>query len=52
MDSRKNVIAELATIFWVPKSLVSFQLQELVTESRTPGRLLETTSALDTVQSA
>lgn len=30
LDSRKNVIAELATIFWVPKSLVSFQLQDLV----------------------
>lgn len=52
MDSRKNVIAELATIFWVPKSLVSFQLQELVTESRTPGRSVEAANALDTVQTA
>lgn len=53
MDSRKNVIAELATIFWVPKSLVSFQLQELVTESRTPGRAYEATaSTVDTAQTA
>lgn len=33
MDGRKNVIAELAAIFWVPKSLVSFQLQDLVSEA-------------------
>ncbi|MBC7530957.1 MAG: hypothetical protein H7318_05205 [Oligoflexus sp.] len=52
MDSRKNVIAELATIFWVPKSLVSFQLQELVTEARTPNRSLESTSSLESVQTA
>ncbi len=52
MDSRKNVIAELATIFWVPKSLVSFQLQELVSESRNPVRTFDTTSTLDTVRTA
>jgi hypothetical protein len=52
MDSRKNVIAELAAIFWVPKSLVSFQLQELVAESKTANRLLETASALSTAQTA
>ncbi|RZA23963.1 MAG: hypothetical protein EOP10_11290 [Proteobacteria bacterium] len=52
MDSRKNVIAELATIFWVPKSLVSFQLQELVAESKNTTRVLETTNNLGTVQTA
>ena len=52
MDSRKNVIAELATIFWVPKSLVSFQLQELVAEARTPSRGLAPISNLDVEQSA
>lgn len=52
MDSRKNVIAELATIFWVPKSLVSFQLQELVTEAKTPSRSIEAVNVLDTVQTA
>jgi len=52
MDSRKNVIAELATIFWVPKSLVSFQLQELVTEARTPSHSLESLAQVEAIQSA
>lgn len=29
LDTRKNVVAELATLFWVPKSLIGFQLQDL-----------------------
>ncbi len=33
LDSRKNVITELATIFWVPKSLISYQLQNIVCDS-------------------
>jgi hypothetical protein len=28
LDTRKNVVAELATLFWVPKSLIGFQLQD------------------------
>lgn len=52
MDSRKNVIAELAAIFWVPKSLVSFQLQEMVTEARTPTRRLESVATQEKVQTA
>ena len=32
LDTRKNVVAELATMFWVPKSLVSFQLQDTLRE--------------------
>ena len=32
LDTRKNVVAELATLFWVPKSLVSFQLQDTLRE--------------------
>ena len=28
MDARRNVIAELSALFWVPKLLVSFQLQD------------------------
>jgi hypothetical protein len=34
LDTRKNMIAELASLFWVPKSLVSFQIQEMLRESR------------------
>lgn len=30
LDARKNVVAELATLFWVPKSLVGFQLQDIL----------------------
>lgn len=30
LDARKNVVSELASLFWVPKSLVCFQLQEMV----------------------
>ena len=33
MDSRKNLVAELASLFWVPKSLISFQLQDIVRTS-------------------
>lgn len=33
LDNRRNVVSELATLFWVPKSLVSFQLQEIVRSS-------------------
>lgn len=30
LDSRRNVVSELATLFWVPKSLVGFQLQDIL----------------------
>lgn len=30
IDSRKDVIQELSNLFWVPKSLICFQLQDLV----------------------
>ena len=30
LDSRKNMVAELATLFWVPKSLIGFQLQNIL----------------------
>ncbi len=30
LDSRRNVISELSTLFWVPKSLVSFQMQDVL----------------------
>lgn len=30
LDSRKNVVSELATLFWVPKSLIGFQLQDIL----------------------
>ena len=30
LDVRKNVVSELATLFWVPKSLICFQLQDVL----------------------
>jgi hypothetical protein len=36
-DSRKNIIAEQATMFWVPKSLISFQLQEILLHGERPA---------------
>ena len=36
LDSRKNVIAELAALFWVPKSLVGFQLQDILRSGERP----------------
>lgn len=30
LDSRRNVVSELAALFWVPKSLIGFQLQDIL----------------------
>lgn len=30
IDVRKNLIADLSTLFWVPKSLLGYQLQDLI----------------------
>ena len=30
LDLRRNVVAELATLFWVPKSVICFQLQDVL----------------------
>lgn len=36
LDSRRNVVSELAALFWVPKSLVGFQLQDIVRSGERP----------------
>jgi hypothetical protein len=33
LDSRRNVIGELAALFWIPKSLLTFQLQQLIRQA-------------------
>jgi hypothetical protein len=38
LDSRRNVVADLSALFWVPKSLVGFQMQEVLKS----GELLAT----------
>lgn len=30
LDSRRNLVADLAAIFWIPKTLLGFQLQDVV----------------------
>ena len=30
LDSRRNMVSELATLFWVPKALIGFQLQDIL----------------------
>lgn len=37
LDSRRNVVSELATLFWVPKSLVGFQLQDILRSGERPA---------------
>jgi len=37
LDSRRNVVSELATLFWVPKSLVGFQLTDIVRSGERPA---------------
>lgn len=36
LDSRRNVVSELATLFWVPKSLIGFQLQDILRSGERP----------------
>ena len=33
LDSRRNVVNELAALFWIPKSLLTFQLQQVIGQS-------------------
>lgn len=33
-DVRKNIVSDLSALFWAPKSLISFQLQDMVRHSR------------------
>jgi hypothetical protein len=36
LDTRRNVVSELATLFWAPKSLVCFQLQDILRSGLRP----------------
>jgi hypothetical protein len=33
LDSRRNVVSELAALFWIPKSLLTFQLQQVIRQA-------------------
>lgn len=34
VDARRNIISELSALFWIPKSLLTFQLQQAIGQSR------------------
>ncbi len=38
LDTRRNVVSELASLFWVPKSLICFQLQAILREGVRPSK--------------
>lgn len=44
LDARRNVVAELAALFWVPKLLVSFQLQDTLRTGERPAAIRATTT--------
>ncbi len=50
LDSRRNVVSELATLFWVPKSLVGFQLQDILRSGERPA--VKGMARVDTVQAS
>lgn len=53
LDSRKNVISELAALFWVPKSLIGFQLQDILRSGERPANTpVRTPAASRTTESA
>ena len=39
LDSRRNVVSELAALFWVPKSLIGFQMQDILRSGIRPERV-------------
>jgi hypothetical protein len=52
LDSRKNVVSELASLFWVPKSLIGFQLQDILRSGERPATKAATVRTEAGVQSA
>lgn len=50
LDSRRNVVSELGMLFWVPKSLISFQMQDaLRSGERTTGATIPSVTTGTTV---
>lgn len=50
LDTRRNVISELAGLFWVPKSLVCFQVQDILMEGIQTKDSFKTTTGSDEVK--
>lgn len=45
LDARKNVVSELATLFWVPKSLICLQLSDILRSGENPTGITKTVTA-------
>lgn len=50
LDLRRNVVSELSALFWVPKSLVCFQMQDILRDGVRPAKILGTQSDLQVTQ--
>ncbi len=42
LDSRRNVVSELSALFWIPKSLLTFQLQQVIRQAPATSTLGQT----------
>ncbi len=51
LDLRRNVVSELSALFWVPKSLVCFQMQDILRDGVRPAKILGTQADLQMTQS-
>lgn len=47
LDSRRNVVSELAAMFWVPKSLIGFQVQDILRSGERPAIKLAVPATLE-----
>lgn len=45
-EARQNIVAEQAALFWVPKSLICFQLQEILVQGEASRALVSATSSV------
>ena len=45
LDARRNMVSELASLFWVPRSLISYQMQDILRLQ--PPRRLESAEKVD-----
>lgn len=52
LDSRRNVVSELAALFWVPKSLICFQLQDILRSGARPAARAATAVTAKAVEGA
>ncbi len=52
LDFRKNVVSELSTTFWVPKSLIGFQMQDILRLGVRPASMFRPEGMPKAIESA